>query len=62
MAIIFAKWFVGDDISVEVKRFKNKRNAGDISTTIPINVTGKAKKPTRKERRKKRKDEKGGEG
>ena len=51
IAIIFAKWFIGDDISVEVKRFKNKRTSGSTTTTIPINITKKERKPTRKERR-----------
>jgi len=34
--VIGAKWIAGDDYSIEIKKIKQKRNAGD--TSVPINI------------------------
>ena len=47
--IIAVKWLTGQDITVEVKKIKNKKTSGDNTVTVPVNIE------TRKEKRKRRK-------
>jgi len=50
--IIGVKFLAGDDISVEVKKIKNKRNSGSPTTEIPINITGKRERRQNKRKSK----------
>lgn len=44
--IIGVKFLAGEDISVEVKKIKNKKTVGD--TTIPIDIETKRRRKSRK--------------
>ena len=63
MAIVALKWFNGDDYSLDIKKIKSKKSAGDVITPIEIEVSQngrkrakKKPKQSRKERRLTRKD------
>ena len=42
--VIGVKWLAGQDISVEIKKIKNKRTSGTNTTNMPIEVKVPKKK------------------
>ena len=48
--VIGVKWLAGQDISIEVKKIKNKRTSGTTTTNVPIEV----EVPKRKRKKRKR--------